>query len=95
MIVAVILLAILALLGLLALGLIGMAIKSSGMLVIDSTTVAIPPKVIFRVEYHPQGRPPTSIEGAQSPPRQKCASEPPGNASTLDVASPESGGEKT
>jgi hypothetical protein len=92
MIVAVTLLAILALLSLLALGLIGMAIKSSGKLVIDSITVAIPPKVSFHVEYRPPDHSYPPVQSLERPLTQKGASESPGNASTSD-AGPRIGGD--
>lgn len=77
MIVAVILLSGLALLSLLALGLVGMAIKSNGKLVFDSKTVAIPPKLIFHVEYCPSDR---SIPSAGDADSGECSTASPGDA---------------
>ena len=62
-IVAVFLLLMLALLIILAWGLMGMA-KGNGKLVIKTTTAAIPPKIVFHIEYTPPDRPPAGSPDA-------------------------------
>jgi hypothetical protein len=96
-IVAVFLLLVLALLIALTWGLMGMA-KGNGKLVIKTTTAAIPPKIVFHIEYTPPDRPPVGspdapFNGADSPEELSSGEDPPELPGGQDPEEPGSGGD--
>jgi hypothetical protein len=78
------------------LGLIGMA-KGNGKLVIKTTTAAIPPKIVFHIEYTPPDRPPIGsldapFNDADSPKKLPSGEDPPELPRGQDPEEPGTGG---
>jgi hypothetical protein len=87
MVVAVTLLSVSALSYLFALGLVWMADKHGGTLVIESKAVATPINLFLHLEYRPQDRSEVSADKAESVPPSGSPIESPGNVSPSDTDS--------